>query len=322
LLTTYFTALFYACREFATPNKILCAVNGLFIIMLIFGRNGDYLRNHFLIIYFSVFLLQGILLTIFFFPGRQTAGRLSLPSMPQLNKVLRYSLIALSANILYFLVNRADYWFVQYYCSANDLGNYIQASKLGQMLLILPSILGSTLFPIFSSGEDARKPSELTSVMRLLLWINTLICLLIISVGWFVFPFIFGHSFGTMYLLYVLLVPGILSFTMNYLLAAWFSSGNQMGVNIRGAVLALALIIAGDWFLLPKYGVLFAPFISSAAYFCYYCYSVYIYRQTFPVPWNEFFIIRRSDLDRISRLFSKKILLSSAANPMVSNRNI
>ena len=296
---------FTPCREFGIPNKILCVVNALFICLLIFGRNQVYIKDHFLSVYFSVFFLQGIGLTLFFFLRKGDSTQSPFPPGPLLNMVFRYSLVALLANGLYFLVNRADYWFVQYYCSPKDLGNYIQASKLGQMLLILPSILGSTLFPIFSSGKNSTNPAELSSVMRLLLWINGLICLLIISAGWFIFPLIFGPSFSSLYLLFLLLVPGILSFTMNYPLAAWFSAGNRMAVNIRGALLALVIICIGDWLFLPNYGVWFAPSISSAGYFCYYCYAVHIYRKTNPVPWNEFFLIRKSDLERISGLIRK-----------------
>ena len=322
LLTSYFTALSYALRKFGLPNKILSTINVLFIFLMIFGRKEVYFRNHFLIFYFSVFFIQGIALTLFFFSTQDGKHDARFPSGAILNKVLKYSLVALLANVLYFLVNRADYWFVQYYCSARDLGNYIQASKMGQMLLILPSILGATLFPIFSSGNSTENPSELASVMRLLLWINGIICLLIISAGWFIFPFLFGPSFSSMYLLFVLLIPGILSFTMNYPLAAWFSAGNRMGINIRGTLLALVVICSGDWLFLPKYGVWFAPFISSAGYFCYYCYAVHIYRKAFPVPWNEFFLIRKSDIIRISSLIRKNFRLSSATNPVVSNRNI
>ena len=77
------------------------------------------------------------------------------PDRPILKMVIRYSLFALVANLVYFLVNRIDYWFVEYYCSQKDLGNYIQASKIAQMLVILPAILGSTLFPLFSSQEKS-----------------------------------------------------------------------------------------------------------------------------------------------------------------------
>jgi O-antigen/teichoic acid export membrane protein len=322
MLTTYFTAIFYARKEFGIPNKILCLVNGVLIIVFVFGRHSIVIKNQFLEIYFSAFFFQGFLLGLFFFSSRKETAGPFLPSGADLKKVFRYSLMALLANSLYFLVNRADYWFVQYYCSPADLGNYIQAAKLGQMLLIIPSIIGSTLFPIFSSGKRKEYEPELTSVMRILLWTNALICLLITGIGWHFFPLIFGHSFNSMNMLFVLLIPGILAFTLNYPLAAWFSSDNRVGINIRGALIALAVITAGDFFILPKSGVLFAPIISSTGYLCFYGYSLFIYRKTHPVHWNEFFLIRKSDIDRFVRVTSKKFLDSATENPLVSNKNI
>lgn len=322
LLITYFTAIFYARKEFVIPNRILSLINGLLILLLIFERNNHSIKNHFLELYFSVFFLQGIVLGIFFFLRQHKPDGKFLPSGTELKKVFRYSLAALLANGLYFLVNRADYWFVQYYCTATDLGNYIQAAKLGQMLLIVPSILGSTLFPIFSSGERTGNIPELTSVMRILLWINILISFIIVGLGWYFFPLIFGPSFNSLYILFVLLIPGILAFTLNYPLAAWFSAGNQIAINVRGTILALLVITAGDLLILPGSGVLLAPVISSAGYICYYCYSVYTYRKRYPVPWSEFFLIRKSDLYRLVRITGSKLLDSAAANPLVSNKNI
>ena len=70
----------------------------------------------------------------FFFQETYKQRKTDVPCPPILKIVIRYSLFALMANLIYFLVNRIDYWFVEHYCSAEDLGNYIQASKLAQML--------------------------------------------------------------------------------------------------------------------------------------------------------------------------------------------
>ncbi len=126
-----------------------------------------------------------------------------------------------------------------------------------------------------------------------------------------------------MYLLFALLVPGILSFTMNYPLAAWFSAGNRMEINIRGALLGpFGYILQATGFFFRNTVVWFAPFISSAGYLCYYSYAVHIYRKAFPVPLSEFFLIRKSDMDRISGLLRKKLQMSPDPGPMISNRNI
>ncbi len=314
LFTTYFTALFYAKKEFGLPNKILFGVNLFLIVLLVIGRNQSFIRVHFIQIYFSCFFIQGWLLRVFFFRKYSFSGIRMFPPGPLLKKVIRYSLVALVANLIYFLVNRIDYWFVEYYCSAKDLGNYIQASKLGQMLLILPSILGSTLFPIFSSQKKSGNTLELTAVIRILFWINAGICFLILCSGWYIFPLVFGFSFNRMYLLFAFLIPGILSFTMNYPLAAWFSAGNRMGLHIRGSLLALLIIFTGDLLILPYHGVLFAPIISSAGYFCYYCYMAYRYQKENSVTWRDFLFIRKSDLSRIREAVRTKFQEPAAGN--------
>jgi O-antigen/teichoic acid export membrane protein len=319
LNTTYFTALFYAKKEFGIPNKILFLVNSLFILILIIGKNQTDFRNHFIQVYFSCFFLQGMLLNFFFFRKKSSGVKSMLPPGPVLKKVIQYSLAALLANGIYFLVNRIDYWFVAYFCRAGDLGNYIQASKLGQMLLILPSILGSTLFPIFSSQKKSGSESQITAGIRILLWTNGLICLLIFCFGWFVFPFVFGNSFGRMYLLFVLLIPGILCITMNYPMAAWFSASKRIDINIRGSALALIIICAGDLLMLPRWGVVAAPVVSSAGYFSFYCYTVFKYRKEYSVPWKDFLVIRRSDLFKIRHSLGNGVREPAPENPFVQN---
>ena len=317
LLTTYFTALFYAKKEFGLPNKILFGLNMLLVVLLVTGRNNVFLKAHFIQVYFSSFFLQGWLLKIFFFRKHAIKSKFMFPPGPVLNKIIRYSLAALLANLIYFLVNRIDYWFVKRFCSAGDLGNYIQASKLAQMLLILPAILGSTLFPIFSSQKESGNESRLTASVRILFWINGGICLLILCVGWFLIPLVFGTSFNNMYLLFVLLIPGILCITMNYPVTSWFAANRRIGINIRGSLLALIVICTGDLIILPRYGVLFAPIVSSAGYLSYFGYTLYMYRMDYTVTWKELLLIRKSDLNQIRQSTEMLTPESSPENPIV-----
>jgi len=322
LYTTYFTSLFYAKKEFGLPNKILFWVNVLLVIVLVLGKNQQIFRTHFILFYFSSFFLQGMLLNFFFFMKESSRKRALLPPVPVLKKVIRYSLAALLANGIYFLVNRIDYWFVEYFCSGKDLGNYIQASKLAQMLLILPSIIGSTLFPIFSSREKSGIESQMTAAIRVLLWINGAICLFVFCFGWFIFPFVFGASFSNMYSLFVFLIPGILCITMNYPMTAWFSASKRIGINIRGSVLALIVICTGDLLLLPHYGVAMAPIVSSTGYFSYCCYNFLIYRKESTVPLKDLIIIRKSDLLRIRSSVGNELLEPASENPFVQNPTV
>ncbi|HSZ32049.1 MAG TPA: oligosaccharide flippase family protein [Puia sp.] len=295
LMTTYFTSLFNARKEFGPPNKILSLINILLLIVLFTGKNNAVIRYHFIQIYFACFFLQGLIIMLTYFTMETNEGVSLWPKSAVLKNILKYSLTALIANIIYFLVNRIDYWFVEYYCSPGDLGNYIQASKLAQMFLILPSIVGTTLFSIFSSPTESSNAKELATAIRILLWVNGGLALLIIGLGWYFIPLLFGTSFNYMYYLFILLVPGVLCVTMNYPLASWFSANKKIGVNIRGSLSAVIIICIGDIILLPLYGVRAASAVSSAGFFSLYLYGVYTYRKGIQIAWKDLLVIRKSD---------------------------
>ncbi len=311
LLTTFFNALFYAKHQFALPNKILLSINVCLIVLMIFRNEMIWIRNHFLVLYFFSYALQGVLLLISFFVWYPEKNNRGLPSSSVLRIVIKYSLAALTANIIYFLVNRMDYWFVANYCSANDLGNYIQASKLGQMMLIVPSILGATLFPIMSSGKQINGNADIKSVVRVLLWTNLSICLFIALPGYWAFPFLFGKTFNHMYFIFLLFIPGILCMTANYPLTASNSGNNLIARNITGSFLALIIIASGDFFILPYAGYRSAAIISSVGYFSYYCYTLLLYRKDHMSRLSDFLVIKKTDLSWLG-LYIKRLLWKNA----------
>jgi O-antigen/teichoic acid export membrane protein len=319
LLTTYFTALFYAIKQFSLPNQILFTVNLVLFIFMVFARNQISFREHFIGLYFLFFFVQGVLLMIFFFARNARKSTGFFPDPEVLKKVIGYSLMALMANGIYFLVNRLDYWFVQHYCSGPDLGNYIQASKLAQLLLVVPAILGATLFPIFSSVPPSTNKSQLAAAMRVLFWINVGCCFIILSFGWYLFPRLLGPSYSKMFLLFAALVPGLLCSSLNYPLSTWFSANKKISVNIRGSMLALLVICFGDIFGLPRYGILTASIVSSAGYFTYFAYMVWIYRKHSTLSWKEFLMIQKADIQRIRLLVRKKISEPPADSSIAQN---
>lgn len=305
LLTTYFSSLFYALKRFAEPNKILFGINFLLVAILLIGKSSPDFRSNFLSIYLFCFFLQGLMVMLAFFYRTDSFNKEKIRGQSNLKNILRYSLTALTANIIYFLVNRVDYWFVKKYCSAEDLGNYIQASKLGQLMLIVPAILGSTLFTIFSSEGKPGKISHLMPVTRILLYFNLVICLLIIVLGRQLFPFVFGESFQKMYSLFLLLIPGILALTINNPVTSWFSASDRVSVNVYGGLLALVFIVMGDIFILPRYGIWSAPLICSAGYMAYNLFCIYKLRSEKSVLVKDFILLRKTDIKLLQQLLNE-----------------
>jgi len=305
LLINYFSALFYAMQNFFIPNFILLCANILFICSILFlGQNG-FLYSHFVLIYFSSFLLQGIMLAISYFlqNGKWIKGFLTIL---EIKNILRYSLIALSANIIFFLVYRVDYWFVKRFCTEQDLGNYIQVSKLGQIFLLVPTMIAAIIFPKTASNLRMDMQASVLSLSRILFSLYFSLIIVLIIIGKWLFPFIYGFTFTEMYKPFLYLAIGILSLSTQALLAAYFAGKNKLSINLIGSVIALIIIVAGNILLVPHYGINAAAAVSSTGYLCYLIYSILVFNKEQKTSIGDFFILKRSDIDHLKN-FSQNI---------------
>ena len=317
LLTTYCSGFFYARRNFIVPNlvNIICTV--CLIIVLPYGGKSlvfSITNDNYFYIYFGSFLLQGILLA-FAAGAKYVRGGLKVfLSVSEFKLLFRYCLLAFSGNILYFLLYRVDYWFVAKYCSPEQLGNYIQVSKLVQLFFILPTILASAVFPITAEGKKENISQLLTLLSRIIFFAYLLACIFLAMAGQWLFPFVFGESFSGMYQPFLLLIPGILSLSGLFTLTAYFAGKNQISTNIIGSVYALLIILAGDMFFIPRYGIKAAALVSSVGYMVYQAYVIVIFKKEFKIGLDRFFLVRTTDFVAI-----KKGLIESIKNaPSVS----
>jgi O-antigen/teichoic acid export membrane protein len=307
-LTSFFTALFYANRNFFLPNFLMVLLNAL-VILIIPKQQGTENTDTALIIklYFAFFLLTGVVLAFAFILKKQSWKTFSLPAFLNIRLLVKYALISLAANLIFFLVYRIDFWFVKKYCSANDLGNYIQVSKLGQMLLIVPSIISSVVFPQTASGtierskmkENIMRIGRITSVLFIIFFV------FILATGNKLFPFVFGATFNRMFIPFILLLPGIWALSNLSILSAYFGGVNKVKVNVQGAALALLFIIIADYIFIPKFGMFAAALISTAGYALNFMYSFVILQREHEVSLSEYWRINKADIKWLKSITNK-----------------
>jgi O-antigen/teichoic acid export membrane protein len=305
LLTTYFSALFFARQNFFLPNFILCCINLAVIILLLTDGENTFIHAHFVIIYFCSFLLQGFAVMVLYFFTQPKAHEQFFLATHELSRLFRYSLFALVANFIFFLVYRIDYWFVKYFCTAGELGNYIQVSKLGQMFFVLPSIIAAAIFPITAAEKSAEVKDNIRSIVAFLLILYVAVCFLLICTGKWLFPIVYGNSFGSMYLPFIFSVPGILSLSILYPFTAYYAGKKRMSVNIKGALIALILIILGDVFCIPYFGISGAALVSSAGYLVYQFYVMNIFAKEHQITLLHFFSLSKKEIRRIFLVIGK-----------------
>ena len=305
LLINYFTALFYSLGNYFLPNIILGITNLLLIALIYFGSNHNAPAGAITKDYFFFILLQGIALAIAFMSTQKDFKHFSLPNIKQLKQLYKYAAIALSGNFIFFFVYRIDYWFVKQWChQTGDLGNYIQASKLSQMLLILPQILASSIFPQIASGQQHNEiVKDIIRIFKLFLLLYIFLFITLLIAGRWFFPFVFGASFSTMYLPMLILLPGVFCLSISAIFSAYFSGKKQNKFNVYAALFALAIMISLTVILKNKYSIYIAASISSIAYFAESLYCFIKFSQQEKLSLNQLFVFKKEDLTWVKKLF-------------------
>lgn len=309
ILTNFFSGLFYAQKNFYFPNVILTIVNiALMILLATLWVNGYQVYN-IIGAYFIFFLLQGIVLAACFIIKYKSWHELKLPTTLAYKKLFNYSFIAWIANFVFLMLYRVDYWFVYRspVCNAHDLGNYMQAAKLGQMLLFLPQIFATVLFPQTAAKTTADRELHdgLEVISRLFLQLFVVLIFLVAIGGRLVFPVLFGPTFNSMHLPFLILLPGIFCLSMLGIFSAYFGGKGKVMINLRGAAIALVFVTIADGILVDQYGMIAAAIVSTLGYALNLTYSLYIFHKHYGLNIRSFFSFRKSDYDWVLMMFQK-----------------
>jgi O-antigen/teichoic acid export membrane protein len=309
LLLVFFTALFSARQNFIVPNLIATLANVVLLVLIGVAGAGDksVAAGNFLGSYFTAFFVQGVLLLLLYTAMYVKQFTIQFPGAAALKAIFRYSIQAFAANIVFFLVYRVDYWFVNYFCSDTALlGNYIQVSKIAQVFFILPGIVAGTVFSVTAAGQKVAMSVAVLRLSRLIFSGSLVACALLAVTGYWLFPLLFGAGFDKMYIPFLLLMPGIVAIATLYPFTAYYAGKNRVSENIKGSLLALIVIISGDLLLVPLWDISGAALVSSAGYMVYEIYILRQFKKEYGIKISDCFIIKKQDWQQIAALVKIK----------------
>lgn len=177
LISAIFCALFYADNDYATPNILMVFCTVMLTVFFLTGIHYRLVDKKSIICIYFVFLLAQSVMLAFIFLAKRYKTIFSPQRRITKNEcksLLRFSLIALLNNVIFFLLYRVDYWLVEYYSSAGELANYIQASKFGQFLVIMPNIFSAIVLPRIADGSIKKfaRPAGLAFVCMIFFFLN------------------------------------------------------------------------------------------------------------------------------------------------------
>jgi O-antigen/teichoic acid export membrane protein len=256
LLFTYSSAVLSVDKIFSPQNIIAGFLNVLLIIIFI---NYDFFKKSSLVfhLFFLNFFLQGVFL--FFYMLIKNKDSLCIKFSFKIKSIFIFSIKALFTNILFGVLTRMDFWFLKYYdVSEKDLGNYLQALKLGQQFLTLPALIATTIYPIsITLSKQDIKPflAKIFFYLRIINTLYLLLYLIILIIGKCFFTTIFGNSFDTMNLIFYYMGPSFILHSAAIMLATFMAGRNKIVFNLISTLVAILLGYLVYLFIIPAYGV-------------------------------------------------------------------
>lgn len=307
LTLVYFSAFFYAKKRFVLLNIISCSVNVITTLLLCYWwvskEVGGANNNHFILTYILSLFLQALLLVLIILYSREPNRASPAKVITIVKRIFRYSSIAFVSNVVFFLVTRIDYFFVEKYCSSIALSNYVQVSKFGQLLMLVPSIIASVVFPYSADNSGAMSLSKMQQLCRAITFVFIPVTMLIILTANWIFPLVFGKGFNLMYIALLLYLPGFFALSIITVLAAHLAGKGLLKINLLASVLALIIVVIGDVLFIPIGGINAAAVVSSVAYVICAIYILWVYKIKFNCNVLDFFALKRAEIKIIFNQF-------------------
>lgn len=277
LLLIFFQGILSAQRRFNLQNYVLLATNLAFLLALIVIDAAvqvslTFLQNT----YALLFALQGGLMWWF---SRLDEEIVAISSAWQ--KYLKQGVLIMLSSLVYFALLRVDNFFVEKYCDAVTLSNYVQCGKLGQYFLYFSSAISSTLIPFIAAESIGHSLKEWTTLMRPYILLLCVAAVGLAVSGPFVFPLLFGDGFSDMHRFMWILLPGFVCLGGLTLLNAMYLGKGNIRRIVIGDLSALLLLTVTDSFIVPHFGAIGAAWVSSILYCLLFIYLLAGFRKLF-----------------------------------------
>jgi O-antigen/teichoic acid export membrane protein len=195
---------------------------------------------------------------------RKKARSLVRPEARLFGEMLRYGLkfhVSLLAGMLIF---RADLLVVNHFRGAAAAGVYAVASQVAMMLMLLPGVIATLLFPRISADADAS--GRLTClVSRHTAFVMLIICLLAVPAS-LLLPLLYGAAFADVKVQLLILLPGVYLIGLESVLVQHFNATGLPAAIPLFWIATLLINVALVFALVPAYGARGAAVASTVTY--------------------------------------------------------
>ena len=200
---------------------------------------------------------------------RQGATLIPATTIPTLRRTLGFGLRGSVGMVVQFFTYRLDLLLVNVMLGAAMTGYYAVASRLAELLWLMPAAVGAVIFARSSRGAAL----EMNRITPQAFWGTTivggLVALAMAVAGPLAISTIYSEDFLPAYLPMAILLPGSVLLGASSVLANDLAGRGKPGLVSMSAFVAFALTVILDLALIPPFGLVGAALASTIAYSTY-----------------------------------------------------
>lgn len=170
------------------------------------------------------------------------------------------------ANLSQFFTYRLDSFLVNSIISATAVGLYAIATRLAELIWVMPSAIAAVVFPRAAAAESEILNEVTPRTFARALLISVVGAALLAALATVVIPLMYGARYHGAITPMLLLLPGVVVVGGASVLTNELSGRGHPGYNSINSLIGLALTIGLDVVLIPRYGISGAALASSIAY--------------------------------------------------------
>jgi O-antigen/teichoic acid export membrane protein len=186
------------------------------------------------------------------------------PDLSLLKQMLRYGLKFYVCIFAGFVILRLDLLIVNRFQGAPAAGVYAIASQFSFLLIMLPGVIATLLFPRVAARQDesARYAVEVTRHTSFMM----LIVCLAAAVASFALPLVYGAPFSDATIQFLILLPGVFFISLESVLVQYFTGTGLPSIIPWFWVITVVVNVGLNLLFVPAYGARAAAVDSTVSY--------------------------------------------------------
>jgi stage V sporulation protein B len=223
------------------------------------------------------------------------------PDIRLLAGMMRYAVKMYLQTVAGLLLFRMDLLIVKYFRGAAEAGVYAVASQVGLLLMLVPAVISTLLFPRVAAERDASGMLA-CRITRHTVPVMAIVCLFA-APALFALPLLYGAPFADARTQALILLPGVFLLSIGGVLSNHFSGTGLPIVIPLFWVATLGFNIVLNLALVPEYGARGAALSSTVSYSLTFVFIALYFRARTGNSFRTAFLLSKAELRKAVRVF-------------------